>query len=114
MLEPQRERDQADEDRRRAEEERDGGGVRELHAVHEAQLVEEDHQRGEGDEPEVGARDPERPLTVVREGPEERDSDEVADRSVGERLPAVVEHELRHGDVERPEQHRPKQHRVNG
>ena len=114
VLEPEGERDQPDEDRRRPEQQRHGRGVRELDPVHEAQLVEEDQQRRKAHEPQVVPRDPERALPPVGEGPEERDRDEVADRPVRKRLPAVLEHVLRDGDVQRPEQDRAEQHRVHG
>jgi len=51
VLQAKRERDQPDEDRRRAEQQADRRRMRELQAVDEAELVQEDHQRGEKDEP---------------------------------------------------------------
>src|SRR5256886_4728967 len=86
----------------------------ELDAVDERELVQEDHQRREEHQAEVRPGDPERPLAPVRERPEERDRDEVANRPVRERFPAVLEHVLRNRDVECPEEYRPEQHRVDG
>ncbi len=114
MLEPEGKREQPDEDRSRPEEECDRRRMAELEAVDEAELVEEDHQPREQDELDVFPGDPERALAVVREAPEEHDRGEVADRPVGKGRPAVLEHVLREGDIQRPEEHRAEQHRVYG
>src|SRR5579862_7633574 len=114
MLEPERERDQADEHRGRPEQERDRRGMCELDPVDEGDLVEEDHQRREEDQPEVASLDPKRAFPAVREDPEEDDRGEIADRPVRERRPAVGDHVLRDGDVQRPEEHRPQEHGVDG
>src|SRR5215471_8933446 len=88
--------------------------MRELEGVDEAELVQEDHECRDADIDPVRARDPERTLPPPGVGPEDGDRDEVTNRRVRERQPTVLEHVLRDGDVERPEQNRTEQHRVHG
>ena len=92
-----RRRDEADEDRRRAEDQRHGRGRGLVDRVDEADLVHEDHRRGDRDERRSRRGDPERALARPGEEPEERRRRRVADRRVRERLEAVREHVPRDG-----------------
>jgi hypothetical protein len=85
----------------------------EFEAVHEAELVQEDHRRRDADVDPVLARDAERALAPPGVDPEDGDRREVADAGVRERQPTVLEHVLRDGDVERPEQDGAEQHPVH-
>ena len=76
-------------------------------------LVREDEDRREHDEPRVRPGDPERALAPPGEDPEEHDRRQVADRRVGERLEAVLDDVPRDGDVEGPEENGREQHQID-
>ena len=108
-------RDDADEDRRRPEDQRHGRGARLVDRVDEADLVRRRSAPPRSRRAEVAHA----PIRNDRsrapgEDPEERRRGRVADRRVGERLEAVREHVLRDGDVERPEEDGAEQHQVDG
>src|SRR4051795_9036685 len=71
-LEADHTRNDADEDRRRAEEQRHRRSRRLVDRIDEAELIDEDHPRGDGDIAKIASRDPECSFTRVREHPEEQ------------------------------------------
>src|SRR5579862_4158258 len=112
-FDPDDEREDADEHRRRPEHEADRRRRRQVHAGDEARLVQEDEQRRQPDELPVRPADPERPLALCGEAPEERRRREVADRRVGERTQAVREQVARRRHVQGPEENGSEQHQID-
>ncbi len=110
---PERLGDQSDEDRQRAEHEGDGRGRREAHGVDEGELVQPDSCGcRQAHEEHVSAADDEAAFARVREAGEEERADRKPHGRVRQRLPAVRERVLHHGEVEAPKHDRDEQEYV--
>jgi hypothetical protein len=114
-LEPERHRDERDEDRERPEHEGDRCRGGEADGVGERQLVQPDSERGHDDhEADVATLDPEGSLPGERERREDDRSDGEAKRRISQRFPAVRECVLDDREVEAPEEHGHEQEDVCG
>ena len=111
-LDPDEPRDQRGEDRKRAEEQRDGRRRRQVEREDEAELVQEQEDDRPRHERQVPPLDPQRALAREDDREEDQSRERVADGRVRERPEAVVEDVLRDGEVERPEADGHEQHRV--
>ena len=98
-------REERDEDRQRAEHERDRGGRGQLHRIADDLVQPDAEGGGEERDPDVPPPDPARPLAREGERGEDEGARTEAKRRVRERSEAVRARVLRGREVEAPEEH---------
>ena len=87
---------------------------RQVERIDEAQLVGEDRECRDPDEPQVANAEAKRPFACIRERPEQQHRSAVPDRGVGERVEAVGDHVPRcDSRVESPKENGAEEHQVD-